>query len=64
MPADRPRRSAMYTPGANKRALEKGREVPADILIMDLEDGVAPDAKASARVNILQVLGEGGYGRR
>ena len=62
--ADRPRRSAMYTPGANKRALEKGREVPADILIMDLEDGVAPDAKASARVNILQVLGEGGYGRR
>ena len=64
MPADRPRRSAMYTPGANKRALEKGREVPADILIMDLEDGVAPDAKASARVNILHVLGEGGYGRR
>jgi citrate lyase subunit beta/citryl-CoA lyase len=62
--ADRPRRSAMYTPGANKRALEKGREVPTDILIMDLEDGVAPDAKASARVNILQVLGEGGYGSR
>jgi citrate lyase subunit beta/citryl-CoA lyase len=61
---DRPRRSAMYTPGANERALEKGRDVPADILIMDLEDGVAPDAKDSARDNILRVLGEGGYGRR
>lgn len=62
--SDRPRRSAMYTPGANERALQKGREVPADILIMDLEDGVAPDAKDSARANILQVLEEGGYGRR
>ena len=61
---DRPRRSAMYTPGANERALEKGRDVPADILIMDLEDGVAPDAKDAARENILRVLGEGGYGRR
>ncbi|NKB21291.1 MAG: CoA ester lyase [Alphaproteobacteria bacterium] len=61
---DRPRRSAMYTPGANERALEKGREVPADILIMDLEDGVAPDAKETARANILRVLGEGGYGAR
>lgn len=61
---DRPRRSAMYTPGANERALEKGRDVPADILIMDLEDGVAPDAKDAARENILRVLGEGGYGKR
>ncbi len=62
--SNRPRRSAMYTPGANERALQKGREVPADILIMDLEDGVAPDAKERARANILQALEEGGYGGR
>lgn len=61
---DRPRRSAMYTPGANVRALEKGREVPADILILDLEDGVSPESKRSARENILRVLDEGGYGAR
>ncbi len=64
MKADRPRRSAMYTPGANVRALEKGKEVPADILILDLEDGVAPDAKDRARSNILQALEAGGYGLR
>jgi citrate lyase subunit beta/citryl-CoA lyase len=54
----------MYTPGANVRALEKGREVPADILILDLEDGVSPESKRSARENILRVLDEGGYGAR
>jgi len=61
---DRPRRSAMYTPGDNKRALEKGREVPADILILDLEDGVSPDSKNTARDNISSILEEGGYGHR
>ena len=60
----RPRRSALYMPGANARALEKGRDVPADILIMDLEDGVAPEAKDEARQRIVQMVGEGGYGRR
>ena len=60
----RPRRSALYMPGANARALEKGRDVPADILIMDLEDGVAPEAKEEARQRIVRMVGEGGYGRR
>jgi len=60
----RPRRSALYMPGANARALEKGRDVPADILIMDLEDGVAPETKEEARQRIARMVGEGGYGRR
>jgi len=61
---DRPRRSALYMPGANERALEKGRTLPADVLIMDVEDGVAPDAKEAARARIVAKLAEGGYGRR
>lgn len=60
----RPRRSALFMPGSNRRALVKGRSVAADIIIMDLEDGVAPDAKADARRSILAALAEGGYGRR
>ncbi len=60
----RPRRSALYMPGANTRALEKSRGLPADVLILDLEDAVAPDAKAQARANIAAALGQGGYGRR
>lgn len=60
----RPRRSALYMPGANARALEKGREVPADVLIMDVEDGVAPEAKEEARARIVAMLAGGGYGRR
>jgi len=60
----RPRRSALYMPGANPRALEKGRSLAADALIMDLEDGVLPDAKETARANILAALREGGYGPR
>ena len=50
MPASiRPRRSVLYMPGSNSRALEKARGLPADGLIFDLEDAVAPDAKAAAR---------------
>ncbi len=64
MPTDRPRRSALYMPGANQRALEKGKTVPADVLIMDVEDGVAPDAKEEARARIMSMLAGGGYGRR
>ena len=45
----RPRRSLLYMPGSNARALEKARSLPADALIFDLEDAVAPDAKATAR---------------
>lgn len=63
-PGVRPRRSALFMPGANARALEKGRTVPADVIIMDLEDGVAPDAKQAARQQILAALEQGGYGRR
>ena len=48
----RPRRSALYMPGANARALEKARTLPADCLILDLEDAVAPDAKSIAREQI------------
>jgi citrate lyase subunit beta/citryl-CoA lyase len=51
-------------PGSNPRALEKARALPADALILDLEDAVAPDAKESARENILAALAEGGYGKR
>jgi citrate lyase subunit beta/citryl-CoA lyase len=51
-------------PGSNARALEKARELPADGLILDLEDAVAPDAKADARVAIATALKAGGYGER
>ncbi|RED54281.1 citrate lyase subunit beta/citryl-CoA lyase [Aestuariispira insulae] len=51
-------------PGSNPRALEKGRSLAADILIMDLEDSVTPDKKQAARDNIKAALGEGGYGAR
>ena len=60
----RPRRSVLYMPGSNARALEKGRTLPADGLILDLEDAVAPDAKAEARTNIAAAVGGGGYGGR
>jgi citrate lyase subunit beta / citryl-CoA lyase len=65
MPASpRPRRSLLYMPGSNTRALEKARGLPADGLILDLEDAVAPDAKAMARENIAFALSSRGYGRR
>jgi citrate lyase subunit beta/citryl-CoA lyase len=60
----RPRRSVLYMPGSNPRALEKGRSLPADGLILDLEDAVAPDAKAGARTAIRDALAAGGYGAR
>ncbi|HWK43161.1 MAG TPA: CoA ester lyase [Stellaceae bacterium] len=65
MPTDvRPRRSMLYMPGSNARALEKARTLPADALIFDLEDAVAPDAKTRARETIAAAVTEGGYGRR
>ena len=63
-PAIRPRRSVLYMPGSNARALEKGRSLAADALILDLEDAVAPDAKEMARQQICAALAEGGYGAR
>ncbi|MFM9894440.1 HpcH/HpaI aldolase/citrate lyase family protein [Achromobacter xylosoxidans] len=60
----RPRRSVLYMPGANARALDKARDLDADALILDLEDAVAPDAKALARQQVVAALRAGGYGRR
>jgi citrate lyase subunit beta/citryl-CoA lyase len=60
----RPRRSVLYMPGSNTRAMQKGRELPADGLILDLEDSVAPEAKTEARALIAAALEEGGYGNR
>jgi citrate lyase subunit beta/citryl-CoA lyase len=60
----RPRRSVLFLPGTNARAHEKARTLPADALIFDLEDSVAPDAKAAARTQIAQSLRAGGYGKR
>ena len=60
----RPRRSLLFMPGSNARALEKGRNLPADGLILDLEDSVAPEAKALARDQIAQAIATGGFGKR
>jgi citrate lyase subunit beta/citryl-CoA lyase len=60
----RPRRSVLYMPGANERALEKAKSLPADAVILDLEDSVAPDAKPEARVKVAAAVKQGGYGRR
>lgn len=60
----RPRRSVLYMPGSNPRALQKGRTLAADALILDLEDAVAPHAKEEGRANIAAALEEGGYGNR
>ncbi|HJV84181.1 MAG TPA: CoA ester lyase [Noviherbaspirillum sp.] len=53
---NKPRRSALYTPGANPRAMEKTRQVPADVFILDLEDAVAPDSKLEARQHVTAFL--------
>lgn len=60
----RPRRSVLYMPGANERALEKAKTLPADALILDLEDAVAPDAKAEARERVCAAVASGEYGHR
>lgn len=60
----RPLRSALYMPAANERALEKAKSLPADAIIFDLEDAVAPDAKDSARVAACAAAASGQYGRR
>jgi citrate lyase subunit beta/citryl-CoA lyase len=60
----RPRRSVLYLPGSNARALEKARELSADGLILDLEDAVAPEAKESARLMVADAVRAGGFGHR
>ncbi len=66
--ADDPRpprlRSVLYIPGANERALEKARDLPADALILDLEDAVAAEAKAEARKRVCAAVASGVYGER
>jgi len=59
-----PRRSVLYMPGANERALEKAKGLPADALILDLEDAVAPDAKAEARERVCAAASSGDYGAK
>lgn len=60
----RPRRSALYMPASNARAMEKARTLAADAVIFDLEDAVAPEAKDAARRQACQAVRQGGYGRR
>ena len=60
----RPRRSALYMPGSNARAIEKAKTLAADAVIFDLEDAVAPDAKAEAREQVCAAVQAGGYGTR
>ena len=60
----RPRRSVLYMPGSNARALEKAKTLAADALILDLEDAVAPDAKEAARDQVCEAVKNGGYGMR
>jgi citrate lyase subunit beta/citryl-CoA lyase len=60
----RPRRSVLYMPGANERALEKAKTIPADSLILDLEDAVAPDAKPAARDRVCAAASSDEYGLR
>src|SRR5919197_2292957 len=60
----RPRRSALYMPGSNARAIEKARTLPTDAIILALEDSVAPDAKAAARRQVMDAVSAGGFGAR
>ena len=64
MSALRPRRSVLYMPAANERALEKAKGIAADALIFDLEDAVSPDSKESARENAVKAASSGEYGKR
>ncbi len=60
----RPRRSALYLPASNPKALAKARTLPADVVILDLEDAVAPENKVEARAMAVAAVAEGGFGRR
>ena len=60
----RPRRSVLYMPGSNARAIEKAKTLPCDGIILDLEDSVAPDAKEAARAQVAAAVKAGGFGKR
>ena len=60
----RPRRSALYMPATNARAIEKARALPCDVVILDLEDAVAPESKAEARATAVAMAKAGGFGGR
>lgn len=60
----RPRRSALYLPASNARAVDKARSLPCDVVILDLEDAVAPEAKGEARVAAVEAVRAGGFGGR
>ncbi len=64
MTASRPRRSALYMPASNAKAIEKARSLSCDVIILDLEDAVAPEAKETAREQAVQAVKDGGFGRR
>ena len=61
---DRPRRSVLYLPASNTKAIAKARTLPADVVILDLEDAVAPEGKAEARAAAVAAVREGGFGNR
>ncbi|PKB14914.1 citrate lyase subunit beta/citryl-CoA lyase [Novosphingobium kunmingense] len=63
-PPSRPRRSVLYMPASNAKAVSKARSLPADAIVLDLEDAVAPDMKAEAREAAVAAVREGGFGRR
>ncbi len=63
-PTPRPRRSALYLPANNARAVEKGKTLPADVLVFDLEDAVGPDAKAGARTTVCEAVASESYSPR
>jgi citrate lyase subunit beta/citryl-CoA lyase len=62
--SDRPRRSALYMPATNAKAIAKARTLPVDVVILDLEDAVAPDLKVEARAAAVAAVNEGGFGNR
>ena len=64
MSASKRRRSVLYLPVVNARAVEKARGLPCDVVVLDLEDAVSPEAKDEARATAVRVLGEGGFGYR
>lgn len=61
---NRPRRSALYLPASNSKAIAKARTLPCDMVVLDLEDAVAPEAKAEARAAAIAAVAEGGFGHR
>ncbi|MGZ6019140.1 MAG: HpcH/HpaI aldolase/citrate lyase family protein [Phenylobacterium sp.] len=61
---NRPRRSVLYLPGSNARAIEKARALPCDVVILDLEDSVAPETKIAARALACEAVRMGGFGHR